>query len=169
MDIPYPGGPLIDKYAKAGDPFKFKFSKPRVPDLNFSFSGLKTGFMNFINTEKSKDPNFIQDNRDDICASIQHTIIEILMDKLKQASEQTGIKRIAIAGGVSANSELRKVLTNLKNELDWQIFIPKFEYCTDNAAMIAVTGYYKYLRSEFSEQSVSPAARYALKQSIDEK
>lgn len=163
MGIPYPGGPLIDKYAKEGNPLRFRFSKPRVPELNFSFSGLKTGFMNFINNETAKNKNFIEENRNDICASIQHTIIDILTGKLKTASKQTGIKRIAIAGGVSANSALRNELDNLKNELDWELFIPKFEYCTDNAAMIAIAGYYKFLKNDFTDQAVTPSARYEIK------
>ena len=162
MGLPYPGGPLIDKYAKEGNPKAFKFSKPQIPDFNFSFSGLKTGFMNFINNETAKNENFIEENRNDICASIQATIIDILLTKLKLAAKQTGISQIAIAGGVSANSELRKQLNNLQKELLWQVFIPKFEYCTDNAAMIAITGYYKFLKHDFSNQAAIPLARYAL-------
>jgi N6-L-threonylcarbamoyladenine synthase len=162
MGLPYPGGPLIDKYAKDGKPDAFKFSKPQIPELNFSFSGLKTGFMNFINNEKAKNENFVEENKADICASIQSTIIDILITKLKKAAKQTNIKQIAIAGGVSANSGLRNELNQLKNELDWEIFIPKFEYCTDNAAMIAITGYFKYLKNDFSDQSATPTARYDL-------
>ncbi|MCW3083013.1 MAG: tsaD [Bacteroidetes bacterium] len=163
MGLPYPGGPLIDKYAKEGNPLAFKFSKPQIPELNFSFSGLKTGFMNFINNQSAANPNFTETNKNDICASIQHTIITILMDKLKKAAEQTGIRQIAIAGGVSANSGLRNTLYGLEKELGWKVFIPKFEYCTDNAAMIAITGYYKFLRSEFASQDITPLARYQLK------
>lgn len=162
MGLPYPGGPLIDKYAKEGNPHKFKFSKPRVPGLNFSFSGLKTSFMNFINNEQAKNSNFIEENKADICASIQHTIIEILMDKLQQAAKETGIQQIAISGGVSANSGLRNTLQQHAEKLNWKIYIPKFEYCTDNAAMIAITGYYKFLNSDFSNQSVTPLPRYEL-------
>lgn len=162
MGLPYPGGPLIDKYAKNGNPKVFSFSKPKVPELNFSFSGLKTGFMNFISNETSKNPNFVEEYRDDICASIQSTIVEILMDKLKKASQQTGIKEIAIAGGVSANSGLRGTLGELKQEFNWNIYIPRPEYCTDNAAMIAITGYYKYFNNDFSSQGVSPKPRYDL-------
>lgn len=162
MNIPYPGGPLIDKYAKEGNPKAFSFTKPKVPDLNFSFSGLKTGFMNFINNETAKDPDFITKNQADICASIQHTIIEMLMDKLKMAATQTGISHIAISGGVSANSLLRSTLNQLSTELGWQIYIPKFEYCTDNAAMIAITGYFKYLKSDFTNQASTPSPRYSL-------
>jgi N6-L-threonylcarbamoyladenine synthase len=162
MGLPYPGGPLIDKYAKEGNPAAFKFTKPQIPELNFSFSGLKTGFMNFINNESAKNKNFIEENRNDICASIQHTIISILTDKLKKAVKQTGITQIAIAGGVSANSGLRSKLKELEHELNWHVFIPKFEYCTDNAAMIAITGYHKYLRKDFVSQEIAPSARYKL-------
>lgn len=162
IGLPYPGGPLIDKYAKEGDPHAFKFTKPNIQNLDFSFSGLKTNFMNFINNEVARNPLFIEQQRDHICASIQHTIIDILLTKLKKAVEQTGIKQIAIAGGVSANSGLRNALLNLEKELDWNVYIPKFEYCTDNAAMIAITGYYKYLKNDFSSQAIAPTARYAL-------
>lgn len=162
MNLPYPGGPLVDKYAKLGNPLKYKFSKPNIPDLNFSFSGLKTGFMNFINTETSKNSNFVAENLADISASIQQTIIEILMNKLVKAAEQTNIKQIAIAGGVAANSQLRSTLKQMEQTNGWNVFIPPFAYCTDNAAMIAITGYYKYLKNDFSTQSTTPLARYAL-------
>jgi N6-L-threonylcarbamoyladenine synthase len=162
MGLPYPGGPLIDKYAKEGDPKAFAFSKPKVPDLNFSFSGLKTGFMNFINNETAKKPNFVEERKADICASIQRTIIDILMNKLKMAAQQNNITQIAIAGGVSANSELRGTLHELAKQLGWQVFIPKFEYCTDNAAMIAITGYYKFLKQDFTTQAITPLPRYSL-------
>ena len=168
MGLPYPGGPLIDKYAKDGNPNAFKFSKPQIPEFNFSFSGLKTGFMNFINNEKAKNEHFVTENLADICASIQATIIDILLSKLKAASKHTGINQIAIAGGVSANSELRNKLNKLQKELDWQMFIPKFEYCTDNAAMIAVTGYYKFLKNDFSNQAAIPTARYDLNSKANE-
>ena len=163
MNLPYPGGPLIDKFAKEGNPLAYRFSKPQIPGLDFSFSGLKTGFMNFIHNESARDADFVEKHKNDICASIQHTIIGILVDKLKKAAQQTGIRHIAIAGGVSANSGLRRTLQDLEKELGWSVFIPKFEYCTDNAAMIAITGYYKFLRSEFASQDVSPLARYQLK------
>jgi N6-L-threonylcarbamoyladenine synthase len=163
LGLPYPGGPLIDKYAAKGNPDSFRFSKPQIPGLDFSFSGLKTGFMNFTNKESSKNPNFVNDNIDDICASLQRTIIDILMDKLKKAVQETGINQIAIAGGVSANSGLRETLLRYQQELNWHIFIPKFEYCTDNAAMIAITGYFKYLNGEFASQEVTPFARYEIK------
>lgn len=168
MGLPYPGGPLVDKYAKDGNPKAYKFSKPQIPDFNFSFSGLKTGFMNFINTEKSKNEHFVTENLADICASIQSTIIDILLSKLESASKRTIIKQIAIAGGVSANSELRNRLNDLQKELDWEVFIPKFEYCTDNAAMIAITGYYKFLKNDFSNQSATPVARYDLNNKANE-
>ena len=162
MGLPYPGGPLIDKYAKEGNPHAFKFTKPNIQQLDFSFSGLKTNFMNFINNEVARNPSFIEEQRDNICASIQYTIIDILLTKLKKAVEQTGVKQIAIAGGVSANSGLRSALLNLEKELDWNVYIPKFEYCTDNAAMIAITGYYKFLKNDFSSQAIAPTARYSL-------
>lgn len=162
LGLPYPGGPLIDKNAAKGNPKRYHFSKPNVADLNFSFSGLKTQFMNFINTESAKNPDFIGQNKADICASVQYTIIEILIHKLLKAVEQTGINQIAIAGGVSANSALRKKLIELEQTLNYKIFIPKFEYCTDNAAMIAITGYYKFLNKDFTTQSTVPLPRYGL-------
>jgi N6-L-threonylcarbamoyladenine synthase len=162
MGLPYPGGPLIDKYAKDGNPNAYKFSKPRVPDLNFSFSGLKTGFLNFIKSETAKNPHFIEQHKADICASIQHTIIDILLEKLKTAVVETKVKQIAIAGGVSANTGLRDALNDLAKKMGWQLFIPKFEYCTDNAAMIGITGYYKFLNADFSDQSTTPMPRYAI-------
>ena len=162
LGLPYPGGPLVDKHAKTGDPLAFTFSKPVIPGLNFSFSGLKTGFMNFINTNVAKDASFIEKNLEAICASFQATIVDILLSKLKKAIMETGIQRVAIAGGVSANSGLRTALEKMKNESAVELFIPKFEYCTDNAAMIAITGYYKYLKKDFTTQDAVPLARYAL-------
>lgn len=162
MGLPYPGGPLIDKYAREGNPKAYTFSKPQVPELNFSFSGLKTGFLNFITAETSKNPQFVEQHKADICASIQHTIIDILLTKLKKAAKQTGVTHIAIAGGVSANSGLRDALHQLAQQSGWKVFIPKFEYCTDNAAMIAITGYYKYLKNEYATQNVAPLPRYEL-------
>lgn len=161
MGLPYPGGPLIDKYAKEGNPLKFKFTKPHIPDYDYSFSGLKTNFMNFLNTETAKNPDFIEQNKADICASIQHTIIEILTEKLIALAKRKNINQIAIAGGVSANSGLRKKLNELGEKLGWKVFIPKFEYCTDNAAMIGITGYFKYKEQNFSEQNIAPMARYS--------
>jgi N6-L-threonylcarbamoyladenine synthase len=159
LGLPYPGGPLIDKYAKEGDRKRFAFPEPNIPGLNFSFSGLKTSILYFLQAEKNKNNHFIEENLLDICASIQQRIVSILLNKLQKAAKDTGIKNICIAGGVSANSGLRNGLTELGNKLGWNTFIPKFEYCTDNAAMIAITAYYKYLRNEFAEITVSPTAR----------
>jgi N6-L-threonylcarbamoyladenine synthase len=163
IGLPYPGGPLIDKYAKEGNPNAYKFTKPKVPELNFSFSGLKTGFMNFINNEMAKNDQFINENRADICASIQQTIIDILLINLEKAAIKTKTNQIAIAGGVSANSCLRETLTKKAIENNWDVFIPDFEYCTDNAAMIAICGYYKYLKQDFTTQGIVPKPRYELK------
>lgn len=159
LGLTYPGGPMIDELAQKGNPTKFKFAEPQIPDLNFSFSGFKTSVLYFLRDQKKLNPNFIEENLNDLAASIQHAIVEILLKKLKKASLQTGIKQIAIAGGVSANSELRKQINLQGNELGWKVFIPKFEYCTDNAAMIAMAGYFKYLKKDFVDQSVSPDAR----------
>jgi N6-L-threonylcarbamoyladenine synthase len=172
LGLPYPGGPLIDKYAQQGDADRFKFPEPLVPGLNFSFSGLKTSILYFLQnagtsniykeefraTEKEKK-QFIEENLTDICASIQHRIVTILLNKLKKAALQTGITDICIAGGVSANSGLRKAFEETGKKYHWQTFIPPFEYCTDNAAMIAITGYYKYLEKDFSDLSVTASAR----------
>lgn len=162
MGLSYPGGPLIDKYALEGNGEKFRFPHPNIPGLNFSFSGLKTSFLYFINERLKKDPLFIEQNKADICASIQSTIIDILMSKLKKASTLTGIKEIAVAGGVSANSALRKTLEAEKERAGWTTYVPKFEYCTDNAAMIAIAGYYKFLKKDFTSQRATAAARYPL-------
>lgn len=159
MGLPYPGGPVIDKLARQGDPNKFPFPKPAIPGLDFSFSGLKTSILYFIRDELKKDEGFIQKNQEDLCASIQHTIISILMEKLVTAARETGIRQIGIAGGVSANSEMRRRLLSTGTELDWEVFIPEFEFTTDNAAMIAMAGYQKYLAGEFADQSVTPYAR----------
>jgi len=161
LNLPYPGGPLIDKHAKQGDPKKFKFAQPQIAGLDFSFSGLKTSVLYFLRDEKLKDENFIEKNLDDLCASVQYTIITILMKKLKKAVEVTGIKKVCIAGGVSANSGLRNALKEYGEKYNWQTFIPPFEYCTDNAAMIAITAYYKYLAKEFTGLDTSPTARAA--------
>jgi N6-L-threonylcarbamoyladenine synthase len=161
LNLPYPGGPLIDKHAKLGDPKKFKFAEPQIPGLNFSFSGLKTSVLYFLRDEKLNDENFIEKNIDDLCASIQYTIIKILMKKLKKATEQTGIRQVCIAGGVSANSGLRNALKDYGSTYNRQIFIPPFEYCTDNAAMIAITAYYKYLAKDFADLNISATARAA--------
>lgn len=162
LGLPYPGGPLIDKYAKEGNPQAFPFTKPKVGPLEFSFSGLKTAVLYFIERKTAKDPDFIQKNMADICASIQYTIVDYLMDKLKNAVEQTGITQVAIGGGVSANSGIRKALSDAETTLGWTTFIPKFEYCTDNAAMIAIVGSLKYERGLFSDSEVSASARYKI-------
>ena len=159
LGLPYPGGPLIDKYAQLGNPKAFPFTKPRVPGLNFSFSGLKTAILYFVQKKVAENPNFIEENRDDICASIQYTIVEILMDKLKMAVKETGINRIAIGGGVSANSGIRKTLKEAEEKYGWKTFIPKFEYTTDNAAMIGIVGYQKYLHQKFENTAVVSKAR----------
>ena len=161
LGLPYPGGPLIDKYAKEGDPSKFKFPEPQIEGLNFSFSGLKTAILYFIQDKQKENENFINENLADICASVQQRIVSILLNKLKKAAEQTGIKNICIAGGVSANSGLRRSFEETGKQLGWKTFIPPFEYCTDNAAMIAITAYHKYLAGEFADLSISPSARAA--------
>ncbi|CAM1333674.1 tRNA (adenosine(37)-N6)-threonylcarbamoyltransferase complex transferase subunit TsaD [Tenacibaculum aestuariivivum] len=159
LGLPYPGGPLVDKYAQLGNPNAFQFTKPKVGDLQFSFSGLKTGILRFIQKNVKENPDFIKENLHDICASIQHTIVEILMDKLKNTVKQTDIKHIAIAGGVSANSEIRKRLALAEKHWGWTTYIPKFEYTTDNAAMIAIAGYLKYINNDFSDISITSKAR----------
>ncbi len=159
MGLPYPGGPEIDKLAKEGDPNKFSFPKSRMPEFDYSFSGLKTSFLYFIRDELKKNPDFIQQNTNDLCASIQKVIIDTLMDKLLLAAKKTGIKEIAIAGGVSANTEMRNKLIERGKDNHWNVFIPEFQFTTDNAAMIAIAGYYKYLNNEFADQQVVPYAR----------
>ncbi len=160
LGLPYPGGPLIDKHAAEGNPKKYEFPIPKVGELDFSFSGLKTSILYFIKKEVEKDPNFISNNLEDICASIQYTIIKILVLKLKNAVKKTGIKQIAIGGGVSANSGIRKVLKDKEKTNQWITYIPKFEYCTDNAAMIGIVGYLKYQEALFSKQDITAKARY---------
>ena len=162
MGLPYPGGPLIDKYAQIGDDKRFQFNKPQVGGFDFSFSGLKTSFLYFIEKEKKKNPQFIDENLHDLCASLQKTIIEILIQKLELASEKTGIKTVAIAGGVSANSGLRNRLKSYEQDKEWKVFIPEFQFCTDNAGMIAVTGYFNYLDNRFVDQSVQASARISV-------
>jgi N6-L-threonylcarbamoyladenine synthase len=159
LNLPYPGGPLIDKNAAAGNPLAYKFGEPQIKDLNYSFSGFKTSILYFIRNQEKENPNFISENLNDICASVQHSIVHILLNKLKKAAKQYGIKEIAIAGGVSANSGLRAGLTALAEELNWNVYIPAFEYCTDNAAMIAIAGHYKYLNKDFVQQDVAPLSR----------
>lgn len=162
LGLPYPGGPLLDKYAQMGNPKAFPFPKPKVAGLNFSFSGLKTSILYFVQKKVKENPHFIVGNRNDICASIQYTIVEILMDKLKKAVKQTGIKEIAMGGGVSANSGIRSAFRKAGEELGWTTYIPNFEYCTDNAAMIGIVGYLKYKEGVFTDQSVTAQARYRI-------
>jgi len=162
MGLPYPGGPHVDKLAKLGNPRKFEFSKPKIPELNYSFSGLKTNFLYFLRDQLKTNENFIEENKADLCASLQFTIIEILMIKLRKAATQTGIKEIAVAGGVSANSGLRNTLQTEAQKLNWNLYIPKFEYTMDNAAMIAITGMFKFNENLFTGQDAVPFARTQL-------
>ena len=162
LGLPYPGGPLVDKYAQLGNPKAFQFTKPKVPGLNFSFSGLKTQILYFVQKQTVENPQFIVENMNDICASIQYTIINILMDKLKLAIKETGIKQVAIGGGVSANSGIRQALKDAEKKYGWKTFVPKFEYTTDNAAMIGIVGYHKYLKQQFNDSSVVSKARIEL-------
>jgi N6-L-threonylcarbamoyladenine synthase len=159
MGLPYPGGPMIDKLAREGNPSAFAFSKAAIKGLNFSFSGLKTSFLYFLRDQVKNDPDFIQHNEKDLCASIQTAIIDSLTRKLIQASEETGIREIAVAGGVSANSGLREAVHRIAGIKHWNVYIPEIQYATDNAAMIAISGYFKYLKGEFSAQDMTPAAR----------
>ncbi len=172
LGLPYPGGPLIDKYAAKGDPHAFTFTEPKIPGLDFSFSGLKTSILYFLQNAGASNvykeeftatpeqrATFIQQHLSDICASVQHRIVSILLNKLQKAVNETGIQDVCIAGGVSANSALRNGITSLGKEKGWNVFIPKFEYCTDNAAMIAIAGYYKYLEQDFASLDIAPAAR----------
>jgi len=159
MGLSYPGGPWVDKCAQEGNPTEFRFSKAVIPGLDYSFSGLKTSFLYFLRDRLKEDPLFIEKHMADLCASIQSAIIEALMDKLIKASKQTGIRKIAIAGGVSANSGLRKAITSMEEKKGWNVFIPEFQFTTDNAAMIAIAGYFRYLTGEFASQSVTPYSR----------
>ena len=156
LGLPYPGGPLIDKYAKTGNPTAFKFAEPQIPELNFSFSGLKTSILYFL---QKQEPGFIEANLNDLCASVQHAIVTILIKKLQKAVVQTGVKQVCIAGGVSANSGLRNALVEAGKKYKWEPFVPPFEYCTDNAGMIAITAYYQYLAGQFTSLDASPSAR----------
>jgi N6-L-threonylcarbamoyladenine synthase len=162
MGLGYPGGPEVDRLAKLGNPKKFTFSKPHVAGYDYSFSGLKTSFLYFLRDELKADPVFIEKNREDLCASLQKTIIDILMDKLYRASKDLHIKEIAVAGGVSANSGLRNAFEKYAKRYRWKIHIPKFSYTTDNAAMVAITGYFKYLDNDFCSHDVAPYARVAI-------
>lgn len=162
MGLPYPGGPVVDKLAKKGNPDAFIFNKPRIKDLDYSFSGLKTSFLYFLRDRIKENENFIEENMDDLCASLQKTIVDILMQKLKKASKETGIKQIAIAGGVSANSGLQNALKEYSQKFGWEVSIPRLGFSLDNAGMVAVTGYYKYLGNEFVGQDTVPYARMVL-------
>jgi N6-L-threonylcarbamoyladenine synthase len=159
MDLPYPGGPLIDQYAQSGNPRAYTFSETVMPALNFSFSGIKTAFLYFLRDAVKKEPDFIKNHLNDICASLQYHLVSMLLARLEQASDQTGIRNIAISGGVSANSELRKRLRELGDKKGWRVFIPKFEYCTDNAAMIAMAAHFKFLKHDFATLAVTPLPR----------
>ncbi len=166
MGLPYPGGPVIDQLARLGNPMRFPFARPNIPDLDFSFSGVKTSFLYFIRDELKKDPGFIEKNKNDLCASIQFTIVDILMSKIGKAVEQCTVMMpenrlpdVAIAGGVSANSRLREALLKARDEKGWRVFIPPLNYSTDNAAMIAIAGYFKFLKGMFADQTLVPYAR----------
>jgi N6-L-threonylcarbamoyladenine synthase len=162
LGLPYPGGPLIDKYARLGNPEAYKFPEPQIPGLDFSFSGLKTSILYFIQNNIKLNPYFITENLNDICASVERRIATILLNKLKKAADEYGIKDVALAGGVSANTGLREGLKQMGEQNSWNCFIPKMEYCTDNAAMIAIAGYHKYLKGEFVGQNIAPLARMPL-------
>lgn len=162
MGLGYPGGPVVDKLAKQGDPGRFTFSKPHIAGYDYSFSGLKTSFLYFLRDELKTDPGFIGKNKEDLCASLQKTIVDILMDKLYRASKELKIKEVAVAGGVSANSGLRAAFEDYSRRYGWKIHIPKFAYTTDNAAMVAISGYYKYLDGEFCGKDVAPYARVSI-------
>ena len=159
LGLPYPGGPLIDKYAKDGNGEKFSFAEPQIEGLDFSFSGLKTSILYFLQKQVRNDAHFVQNNLADLCASIQNRIITILLKKYKRAALQTGITNLCIAGGVSANSGLRKAFNDMCSQNNWKAFIPPFEYCTDNAAMIAITAYFKYIQKDFADLSTTASAR----------
>ncbi len=160
MGLPYPGGPVVDKYGRDGNPFRFTFPKPSVGGLNYSFSGLKTSFLYFLRDNQKTDPEFIQDNIKDLCASLQNTIVNILIDNLIRASRQTGVRNIVLAGGVAANSALRRRVEETGTENGWEVYLPKPSFTTDNAAMIAITAYHKFLVDDFSSQDILPEARF---------
>ena len=161
MGLGYPGGPIIDKLAKFGDPNRFKFAKPHIPGLDYSFSGIKTSLLYFVRDEMVKDPQFMENNKEDICASFQKTLIDILMDKLIKAAKQTGIKEVTIGGGVSANSGLRNRIEEEGRKRGWNTYLPEFKFTTDNAAMIAIAGYYHFLAGERSSLDAAPVSRMA--------
>lgn len=162
MGLPYPGGPVIDRLAREGNPHAFRLSKPHIPGYDYSFSGLKTSFLYHLRDELKKNPHFIEENRNDLCAVLQYTVVDILMSKLRDAARDLGIKEVAVAGGVSANSALRAAFADHADRLQWRIHIPKFAFTTDNAAMVAITGYYRYLRGEFCPMDAPPFSRAAL-------
>jgi N6-L-threonylcarbamoyladenine synthase len=162
FNLPYPAGPEIDKLSKSGNPYKYEFAKPNVKGLNFSFSGLKTSVLYFLQKQTKDNPNFIEENIEDLCASFQRKVVDILISKLKKAVKETGINEIAIGGGVSANSGIRKALMEKQESDKWNVFIPKFEYCTDNAAMIGIVGYLKYKKGLFTDLTTASKARYAI-------
>jgi N6-L-threonylcarbamoyladenine synthase len=164
MGLPYPGGPMIDKYAKLGNKHAFEFPRSKMQGLNFSFSGLKTAVLYFLQKEVAKNPNFITENRDDICASVQYTIVETLLGKVKRAVRETRINRVAVAGGVSANSGLRKGLLGLQDSKGWKVFLPKMEYTTDNGAMIGISAYLKYLEGDVFQKGNAPKARLSVEE-----
>ena len=159
MGLPYPGGPVVDKLAQSGNPKAFKLSKPHIPGYNYSFSGLKTSFLYLLRDELKKNPDFIEENKEDLCASLQQTIIDILMDKLKKAAKDLKIKQVAVAGGVSANSGLRAAFQEYAKKFNWKIFIPPFSFTTDNAAMVAMSGHFKYINQEFCEMNATPFSK----------
>ena len=159
LGLGYPGGPVIDRLAKEGDPARFKFAKPHIPGLDYSFSGIKTSLLYFVRDEMAKDPSFLENNKEDLCASFQKTLIDILMDKLVKAARQTGIKEIAIGGGVSANSGLRSRIVSEGRKRGWNTYLPAFKFTTDNAAMIAIAGYFHYLAGERCTLDVAPVSR----------
>ena len=160
MTLPYPGGPLVDKFAKEGNPKAFSFPTPHIAGLDFSFSGLKTSFLYLIRDGKINNPNFVEENKIDLCASFQFRVVSILIAKITKAAQETGVKEIAIAGGVAANSGLRNALHEAAGKHNWKVYIPKMQYCTDNAAMIGITGYFKFLRNEFANLALVPKARF---------
>lgn len=159
LGLPYPGGPLVDKYAQTGNPLAFEFPLSEMPGYNFSFSGIKTAILYFLKANQAKNSHFIEENLADICASVQHTLIKMLLQKLRRAARELNIKEVAIAGGVSANSGLRKAIQEMGEREKWQVHIPQFQYCTDNAGMIAIAAHFKYAKGEFTSQEVSPLPR----------
>ncbi|HEY9177536.1 MAG TPA: tRNA (adenosine(37)-N6)-threonylcarbamoyltransferase complex transferase subunit TsaD [Flavipsychrobacter sp.] len=159
LGLPYPGGPLVDKLAQTGDPHKYRFPVSDIKDYGFSFSGVKTAVLYFLQEQKKANANFVEENINDICASVQHTIIKTLLIKFEQAAKEYGVQQLGIAGGVSANSGLRAAFADMCSKNGWAAHIPQFQYCTDNAAMIGITGYYKYLQGDFADMSVSPTAK----------